>query len=555
VAHPVFKTGRARQPRAWKVRFLRRFVSLLTDAGERGFIARLRRKRLVGGSGSVLVLGTRAGPSVTSGALELDGSCLVRRRPAATGCSAAMPDGARHTAHGWWLEEAGPVDTLPTLHGDHEADVVIVGGGYAGMWTAWHLLERTPGTRIVLLEADLCGHGPSGRNGGFCETLWTALPALRQRLGDQGALQVAIASSESARAIGAWCEEQGVDAWYRRGGTVTASTSPAQDRAGQAAARAAAELGVPERVQALGPAEVAEHCRSAIFRGGIFVPDEATVHPARLALGLRRKLAERGVPLFEHSRVRRLAAHGASGVTAETEHGRVRATAAVLAMNAATRGVRPLRSRLSVTSSHIVLTEPVPDVIAQTGWTGGEAITDGRIFVHYFRTTNDDRILFGWGGGRVTYGARLHGRTEVDPQVVDETHEHLLRVFPSLRGRRIEHAWGGPIDVSPSHLPQIGTLPGTAVHYAFGFTGNGVGPSHLAGRELAGLALGAPDGLPLVGADAVRVPPEPLAWLGGMVVRAANLRKERLEEDDGRPDPLTRAIAAAPRALGIHLGR
>lgn len=466
-----------------------------------------------------------------------------------------MSEHARHTAHGWWLEEAGPVDPLPALHGDHEADVVVVGGGYAGMWTAWHLLERAPDARVVLLEADVCGHGPSGRNGGFCETLWTALPSLRERLGDEAALRVALASSDSARAVGAWCQVHGVDAWYRHGGTLTVSTNPAQDDAGRAAAEAAAELGVPERVQVLSPAEVADRCRSAVFRGGIFVPDEATVQPARLALGLRAKLTERGVAIFERSRVRRLAAHGASGATVETEQGRVRARSAVLAINAATRGVRPLRSRLSVTSSHIVLTEPVPDVIAEAGWTGGEAITDGRTFVHYFRTTNDGRILFGWGGGRIAFGARLHGRTEVDPEVAEETHAHLLRVFPSLRGRRIEHAWGGPIDVSPSHLPQIGTLPGTAVHYAFGFTGNGVGPSHLAGRELAGLALGDPDGLPLVGADTVRVPPEPLAWLGGTVVRAANLRKERLEEQGDRVGLVTRAIAAAPRALGIHLAR
>jgi glycine/D-amino acid oxidase-like deaminating enzyme len=245
-------------------------------------------------------------------------------------------------------------------------------------------------------------------------------------------------------------------------------------------------------------------------------------------------------------------------VVAETAGGRVRAGTAVLAVNASTRAFAPLRARVSVTSSHIVLTEPVPDVLDAIGWTGGECVTDARTFVHYFRTTRDGRIAFGWGGGRVAPGARLNGRTEVDPEVAEETRRHLVATFPALEGRAITHAWGGPIDVSPSHLPQIGTLDGAPVHYAFGFTGNGVGPCHLAGRVLAALAAGEPGGdadLALVDPAPAAVPPEPLAWLGGTVVRRAFLRKERLEEAGSAVDPLTRAVAAAPRALGIHVGR
>jgi glycine/D-amino acid oxidase-like deaminating enzyme len=283
------------------------------------------------------------------------------------------------------------------------------------------------------------------------------------------------------------------------------------------------------------------------------VPDDATVQPARLSLGLRDRVMAAGARVFEHSRARALRVGG--DVVAETAGGSVRAGSAVLAVNAATRGFRPLRGRISVTSSHIVLTEPVPDVVEALGWTGGESVTDARTFVHYFRTTPDGRIAFGWGGGRPAPGARLHGRTEVDAAVAAETHEHLVETFPALAGRRITHAWGGPIDVSPSHLPQIGTLDGAPVHYAFGFTGNGVGPCHLAGRILSALAVGEPAPLALVDPTPALVPPEPVAWAGGMIVRRAFLRKERLEEQ-GRPvDPLTRAVAAAPRALGIHVGR
>jgi hypothetical protein len=134
-----------------------------------------------------------------------------------------------------------------------------------------------------------------------------------------------------------------------------------------------------------------------------------------------------------------------------------------------------------------------------------------------------------------------------------------VRLFPQLESRRISHAWGGPIDVSPSHIPQIGSMPGAPVHFAFCYTCNGVGPSNLAGRTLASLAQGRSDeltALPIVDSDAgAWVPPEPLAWLGGSLVRGALVRCERAEELGGRAGPVTRAVCAAPRALGIHLGR
>jgi glycine/D-amino acid oxidase-like deaminating enzyme len=458
----------------------------------------------------------------------------------------------RHDANGWWLEEAGTVEARPALDRTVDADVVVIGGGYTGMWTAWHLLEA--GASVALLEGGVCGHGPSGRNGGFCESMWLSAPSLRERFGDGPARALLEASSASVTAIGDWCEAEGVDAWFDQSGYMCVSTAPAFDHAGREAVAAAAALGAPERVVELTGAEVRARCDSERFRRGVLIPDFATLQPARLALGLRRRLLERGALLFERSHVTSL-----RGTVAETASGRVRAGAAVLAMGAAVRGMPELSARLTCTSSHIVLTEPVPDVIEEVGWTGGECITDGRTLLHYFRTTPDGRILIGWGGGRLAYGSRLNGRVEVDAEIAAETHAGLLRLFPSLAGRRVERAWGGPIDVSPSHIPQIGSLPGAPVHFAFGFTGNGVGPSRMAARALASLALDRRDEhtrLPIVDAGpGARVPPEPLAWLGGSLVRSALIRCERIAEAGGRADPLTRAVCAAPRAVGMHLGR
>ena len=434
----------------------------------------------------------------------------------------------------------------------------MIGGGYTGLWTAWHLLQAEPGARVALLEGGVCGHGPSGRNGGFCESMWLSAPALRERFGDGPARDLLEASSRSVSEIGAWCEEQEVDAWFDQSGYLCVSTAPAFDDVGRAAVEAAAELGAPERVVALSPGEVRERCHSPRFRGGVSIPDFATVQPARLALGLRRRLIERGALVFESSRVEHLRSHP-GGVVAETRAGSVRARAAVLAMGPEARALRPLRTRLSVTSSHIVLTEPVPDLLEEIGWTGGECITDGRTLVHYFRTTRDGRIVFGWGGGRLAWGARVNGRTEIDRDVAEQVRADLLQLFPGLRSVSMTHAWGGPIDVSPSHIPQVGSLPGVPVHYAFGYTGNGVGPSQLAGRILASLALDRRDAasrLPIVDSGpGALVPPEPLAFFGGSLVRAALVRRERIEQEGGRADALTRAACAAPRAVGIHLAR
>ena len=428
------------------------------------------------------------------------------------------------------------------------------------MWSAWHLLDSEPGVRVLLLEDGVCGHGPSGRNGGFCESLWLSAPTLRDRFGDAAARDLLDASSETVGAIGAWCRDNDVDAWFDQSGYLGVSTGPAFEDVGLAAVEAAAALGRPGAVQDLSAEQVRGRVDSPLFGRGVHVPDFATVQPARLALGLRQRLIDRGVEVFERSRVTGLRVEpGGRAVLAETRSGQVRAGAAVLAVGPSARAVPGLRSRLSVSSSHIVLTEPVRDVLEVVGWTGGECITDGRALVHYFRTTRDGRIVFGWGGGRLAYGARLNGRTEVDPDVVAEVHRQLVRIFPQLEDRAITHAWGGPIDVSPSHVAQIGTLRGGRVHFAMGYTGNGVGPTHLAGRALASLALERRDrwtSLPVVGCDpGAWVPPEPLAWLGGSLVRRAFVRSEQALERGERPGLVTRALCAVPRALGIHVAR
>ena len=476
----------------------------------------------------------------------------------APGSAAAEPPSAPvHDAEGWWLREAGPVAPRPPLAGDRAVDVLVVGGGFTGLWTAWWLLEHAPGLDVGLLEAGRCGHGPTGRNGGFVNAYWYAAGNLLERYGREGARAVTAAGAEIVPGIGSWCAEHGADAWFRPSGHLVVSAAPAQDGAWDASVAACRVLDAADEYVPVSADAVRARCASPVFRGGAFMRAGATVQPARLALALRTALLERGMTLWEDSPVRRLE-DGPGGVVASTPSGRVRARTAVLATGPGAVGARPLGRRLTVASSHIVLTEPVPDVIEAIGWTGGEAISDARAYLHYFRTTEDGRIAFGWAGGRMAFGARTHGHVEVDPAVAGRARAHLVRMFPALEGRRIEHAWGGPIDVSPSHLPFFGTAPGGGVHYGVGYTGNGVGPTWLGGRVLAGLALDRRDAwtaLPLVEPAATLVPPEPFRWVGGQLIRRAVLRKEAREERGQGVGPATRFVADLPRRFGVHVGR
>jgi glycine/D-amino acid oxidase-like deaminating enzyme len=464
----------------------------------------------------------------------------------------------KHTAHGYWLEEAGALEPTASLEGDLAADVVVIGGGFTGLWTAWHLVQLEPEARVALLEADVCGRGPSGRNGGFCNSMWLSLASMRERWGDEPALAVARSAEEAVRGIGAFCEEEGVEAWYRRGGYLQVSTAPAHDRAWERTLAACRELGAASAVRELSPAEVAERCASPAFRAGLICADGASVQPARLALGLRERLLARGVELHEASPVLSLR-DGPDGVEVRTAGGTVRAAAAVLAIGAAAKSRRgPLRDRLSVASSHIVLTEPVPDLLEEIGWTGGECIIDSRALVDYFRTTPDGRIAFGWGGGRIAAGARLGGRAELDAEVVAAAAAHLHALFPGLAGRAIAHAWGGPIDASPTHLPLVLPLPGGRTFAAAGYTGNGVGPSHMVGRTLASLALDRrddPSRLAFVDPSPPRLPPEPFQWIGGEAIRAAIDAKEEAEIAGRRPGLIASAVARVPELIGFHIGR
>jgi glycine/D-amino acid oxidase-like deaminating enzyme len=297
---------------------------------------------------------------------------------------------------------------------------------------------------------------------------------------------------------------------------------------------------------------VGERVRSPVFRKGVFFRDGATVQPARLVRALRRAVIADGVHLHERSPALRIREGEVS-----TPGGIVRAPEIVVAVNAAATGWRPVSRHVTNFGSYVVMTEPVPDLLQEIGWTGGEAILDGRMFLHYFRTTNDGRVLMGSGSGPIGFRGRLDGRFTGDLATAARAEQGLRHLLPGLAEARIERSWGGPIDVSADHLPFFGTVNGKRIHYGLGYSGHGVGPTWLGGQILASLVLRLDDewtALPLASRHEPSLPPEPLKHLGGALVRSAILACERADEENRRAPFPARLGAALPGLFGMEIG-
>ena len=477
----------------------------------------------------------------------------------------------RHDAYGWWIEDAWGLDpglssaeqlrsqATPSLKGETDARVVIVGGGFTGMWAALELLDEVPPDEIVLIDTFVCGTGPSGRNGGFCDSFVEASPRLIAQFGVERAKGLVGESVANISEIGKWAESIGVDIAFKQAGQLIAATGDGQSVDAEEIVSAVAELGLPsDTCRHLDSPAVGQLCGSPVVRDGLWLRDTATIHPGRLARALRGNLLSRGVRIHELSEVVDVSSRS-NGVEVRTASGgRVKALRGILSAGAESIGFRGLRCETTLTSSHIVMTAPAPDLIHKIGWKDGLAVTDARYLVHYFRTTDEGRLLFGWGGGRIGYGPKARKRESLDAAVIDQCIKDLKYIFPSLSGVPIERAWGGPIDASPVHMPAIREFANGWVA-AFGYTGNGVGPSRICGRAMADISLGAfpPNGpaAPLVLGSPTRVPPEPLRWLGGNVIRAGIDSVERAGEVGRRPGRVAALAAGLPGRLGYRIGR
>jgi putative aminophosphonate oxidoreductase len=449
----------------------------------------------------------------------------------------------------WWLGQAAPGAAATALRGDRRADICIVGGGFTGLWTALRVKQLEPGAEVVLVEADICGGGASGRNGGFAMSLWHQFVALERACGSAEALRLARASCAAVDEIGSFCEQHEIDAHYRHDGWLWTATNRMQVGAWNSTVAAVERHGV-QPFEGVEAEELAARSGSSGHLAGVFEPTAATVQPALLARGLLRVARERGVAVFEDSPMVMLERVKPAVVT--TPGGRITADRVVIAMNAWSARLRELRRAFVVVSSDMVITDPVGDELQRIGWRDGVAISDSRLMVHYYRTTRDGRVAFGKGGGRLAFGARFasfNGPSPVESQLA----AGMRSIYRSLQAVPIAASWSGPIDRTFDGLPFFLTLGRPDLICGAGYSGNGVGPSVLGGRILSSLALGLDDEWARCGL--VRSPPrglpgEPWRYLGGRVVRGAVARKERAEDAGRRPSRIDRALTGlAPAGL------
>jgi glycine/D-amino acid oxidase-like deaminating enzyme len=470
------------------------------------------------------------------------------------------PPGLEPAKTSWWFDDAlkdeRAMAAAAPLSGEMHVDVAIVGGGYTGLWTALALKERSPALAVALVEASLCGSGASGKNGGKVHGYWASLQGMAKAIGDDAALAVARAGTRAQDAIRTFATAPGRDVWWREGGNMRVSAAPAQDAKIDGFTSTALRLGVADTAIHLTPDDVAARCRSPVFRAGVYLPEGANVHPARLARALRAAAIEAGVLVFENTPMVGLDRGAPNRL--RTPQGQIIARDVVLATNVELAAQAEVNPHVSVFSSYAIITDPAPERLHQIGWTGDEGIADLRMFIHYFRRTPDGRVLMGSGSGPISYGGNTTDpRMTRDKASAARAERGLRRLLPALSDVPVATAWGGAIDVSSDRLPFFRTIQGTRIHYGCGYSGHGVNATYIGGQCLASLVLGVKDNwstLPLCTRSLPRLPRDPFRTLGGRAVRWGILSCEEAEENGRQGSLPARAVAAMPRLFGLQIG-
>ncbi|MFF2044788.1 NAD(P)/FAD-dependent oxidoreductase [Kitasatospora sp. NPDC058170] len=429
----------------------------------------------------------------------------------------------------FWLEDPGRPAALPALVGDAKCDLLVVGGGYSGLWTALIAKERDPSLDVVLVEGNEVGWAASGRNGGFCAASLThgfgnGLQRWPAELGQLERLGAA-----NLDGIEATLKRYGIDAEWERTGEIDVATQPHQLAELHEIAEAVAEYGLD--VTVLDGDALRAEVDSPTFLGGIWDKEGvAMVHPAKLAWGLKAACQAQGVRIFEHTRALDLHEYG-SGMAVRTPYGRVFARRVALGTNVFPSLVKRVRPFVVPVYDYALMTEPLSaEQLAAIGWRNRQGLGDSANKFHYFRLSADNRIL--WGGYDAVYNYGGHVRSEYDqrPETFRTLAHNFFRCFPQLEGLRFTHAWGGAIDTCTRFSAFFDTAYRGRVAYAAGYTGLGVGATRFGAEVMLDLLAGQRTertSLEMVRSKPLPFPPEPVRWAGIEITTRSLERADR----------------------------
>jgi glycine/D-amino acid oxidase-like deaminating enzyme len=440
----------------------------------------------------------------------------------------------------FWLDDPARPAPEPALTKDISTDLLVIGAGFTGLWTALLAKEENPSRDIIILEAGEVAQGATGRNGGFMDSsithgFYNGLSRWPQELPALLALGIA-----NLNEIEETITRLGIDCDYRRTGDIDMATQPYQVEE----MKEELEIAAPYQTnfQFLDRDQVQAIVKSPIFIAGLKRPDSALVNPAHLAWGLRKACLEFGVRLYENSPVIKLEEED-NHVFAHTGYGRVRASRVALGTNAFPPLLKHISFYVVPVYDYALITEPLTDEQRESiGWYGREGISDASRQFHYTRTTADGRIL--WGGYDAVYywnnGFGPH--LENSPIMFGRLAEHFFQTFPQLERLRFSHAWGGAIDTCSRFSPFWGTAHHGKTAYALGYTGMGVGATRFGARVMLDILdkkNTERTKLEFVRTKPLPFPPEPLRSLGIQLTRWS---MDQADRNQGRENLWLRAM-------------
>ncbi len=449
------------------------------------------------------------------------GTVFTRQRPA----DQVVDEALRGVRDGcFWLDDVADPRRFGPLTADHGTDLAVVGGGYAGLWSAVRAKQRDPGRRVLLLEGRRLGWAASGRNGGFCAASIThGEENGRQRWPEEYDVLERL-GTENLDALEKTVREHAMDVDFERPGELTVAVEEHQ----VAWLREAAEAGSG---RFLTQDEVRAAVNSPTYLAGLEGTDTALLHPVKLVHELARVATDLGVEIVEDSPVTGLSTDGRSGpVTLRTPRGSVRAAQVVSATNVFPSLVRRYRPMTVPVYDYAVMTEPLSDAqLSSIGWADRQGMDDPANHFHYYRLSADNRILFGGYDAVYRFGKRVRSEYEHRPQTHRLLVSHLLTTFPQLEGIKVTHRWAGAIDTSTRFCAFYGLAHRGRVAHTAGFTGLGVGATRFAADVVLDLLEGADTErtrLEMVRRLPVPFPPEPVASAGIQATRWALARAD-----------------------------